>query len=126
MPLLEQLGARLAALAREQAAGTAGAVRAELRVVGRPSRAFLSPQGGGVGLLRQVIAETTGTAPELSTGGGTSDARFIAAYCPVAECGLPGPSMHQADEHVAVADVGALTELYRAFIARFLAGESAD
>jgi succinyl-diaminopimelate desuccinylase len=88
--------------------------------VGEPSRSFLSPLGPPVDLLGEVIALRTGKRPELSTGGGTSDARFIAAYCPVVECGLPGPSMHQADENVALADVEALTALYAAFIARYL------
>jgi len=69
-----------------------------------------------------VIAEVTGRPPELSTGGGTSDARFIAPYCPVAELGLVGTSMHQVDEQVAIADVRALTGLYQAFISRFLRG----
>ena len=93
----------------------------EFRVAGRTSRAFLSPQGGGVETLSATIARLTGTPPELSTGGGTSDARFVAQYCPVAECGLPGPTMHKADERVAVADVERLSRLYAAFISDFLA-----
>jgi succinyl-diaminopimelate desuccinylase len=92
----------------------------ELTLVGRPSRAFLSPQGEEVAALVQTITGIYGAPPELSTGGGTSDARFIAQYCPVVECGLPGPSMHKADEHVSVADVEALTRLYAAFIAEYL------
>ena len=95
---------------------------AALQVLGRPSRSFVSPRGGGVALLAEVIAEVTGRPPELSTGGGTSDARFIAPYCPVAELGLVGTSMHQVDEQVAIADVRALTGLYQAFISRFLRG----
>ncbi|HTJ56798.1 MAG TPA: succinyl-diaminopimelate desuccinylase [Devosiaceae bacterium] len=88
------------------------------------SRSFISPTGGGVALLSEVIAAQTGRAPEFSTGGGTSDARFIAGFCPVAELGLVGASMHKIDESVAVADVQALTGLYQRFIARFLAGEA--
>ncbi|KKB13209.1 succinyl-diaminopimelate desuccinylase [Devosia geojensis] len=91
---------------------------------GVPSRSFLSPQSGDVELLMQVIAEATGARPALSTGGGTSDARFIAQYCPVVECGLVGTSMHKTDEHVAVSDVTGLTEIYRAFIERFLKARS--
>jgi succinyl-diaminopimelate desuccinylase len=98
-----------------------GGGAAELTVVGRPARSFLSPSGGGVGLLAEVITGETGVSPELSTGGGTSDARFIAPHCPVAELGLVGTSMHKADEHVAIEDVLALTRIYRAVIARFLA-----
>lgn len=89
--------------------------------VGRPSLAFLSPLSGGAQTLMGTIERLTGGRPELSTAGGTSDARFIAQYCPVVECGLPGPTMHQTDECVAIADVEALTALYRAFIADFFA-----
>lgn len=92
----------------------------DFTVVGRPSRSFLSPLGGGVETLVETIARRTGMAPELSTGGGTSDARFIAEYCPVVECGLPGPTMHKVDENVRVADVEELTALYAAFIADYL------
>ncbi len=90
-----------------------------LETVGRASRSFLSPQGEAVEALAATIEALTGSQPELSTAGGTSDARFIAAYCPVVECGLPGPSMHQADEHVSIADVRALSRLYAAFMRRF-------
>lgn len=96
---------------------------AEFTVVGRPSRAFLSPLGGGVETLIETIARRTGIPPELSTGGGTSDARFIAEYCPVVEFGLPGPSMHKVDENVRVADVEELTTLYAQFIADYLGTE---
>ena len=51
--------------------------------------------------------------PQLSTAGGTSDARFIHRYCPVAEFGMVGQTMHKADESVPVADVARLTEIYR-------------
>lgn len=90
-------------------------------VAGRASRSFLSPPGGAVETLCATIERLTGMRPELSTGGGTSDARFIAKYCPVVECGLPGPSMHQVDEHVSLADVEGLTALYAAFIADYFA-----
>jgi succinyl-diaminopimelate desuccinylase len=91
-----------------------------LEVVGRPSNSFLSPLGPPVEQLCDVIAEATGSGPELATFGGTSDARFIAAYCPVVEFGLPGPSMHKVDEHVKTADVIALTDLYARFIAAYV------
>lgn len=91
-------------------------------VIGTPSRSFLSPLGGGVEVLAETIRSITGKAPEMSTGGGTSDARFIAQYCPVVECGLPGPTMHKADECVPLADVRALTALYAAFLKRYLGG----
>jgi succinyl-diaminopimelate desuccinylase len=93
--------------------------RIGFEVLGTPSRSFLSPLGGGVEVLVAAITAQTGRAPEMSTGGGTSDARFIAEYCPVAECGLPGPTMHKADECVPLADVRALTALYAAFLERY-------
>ena len=92
----------------------------EFEVLGTPSRSFISPTSGGVELLAQVIESETGSRPEFSTGGGTSDARFVAQYCPVVECGLPGPTMHKADESVPLSDVRALTTLYAAFIQRFM------
>jgi succinyl-diaminopimelate desuccinylase len=95
--------------------------RIDFEVLGTPSRSFLSPTSGAVELLAQVIEAETGKRPEFSTAGGTSDARFIAQYCPVVECGLPGPTMHQADECVPLADVRALSALYSAFIQRYLA-----
>ena len=55
----------------------------------------------------------TGRKPELSTTGGTSDARFIKDYCPVVEFGLVGQTMHAVDERVPVADLRALTAIYR-------------
>ncbi len=90
-------------------------------VVGRPSRSFLSEPGGAVEALCRTIERLTGARPALSTAGGTSDARFIAQYCPVVECGLPGPTMHQVDEHVALADVEGLAALYAAFIRDYFA-----
>ena len=61
-------------------------------------------------LLRE---RTLGRKPELSTTGGTSDARFIHAFCPIAEFGLVGLTMHKVDERVDVADLTALTAIYR-------------
>lgn len=94
----------------------------DFNVLGTPSRSFLSPQSGAVETLAQVIADVTGMRPEFSTAGGTSDARFIAQYCPVVELGLPGPTMHKTDEHVRIADVEVLTGLYAAFIRRYMGG----
>lgn len=94
----------------------------DFTVLGTPSRSFLSPLSGAVETLARVIADETGTRPEFSTAGGTSDARFIAQYCPVVELGLPGPTMHKTDEHVRIADVEALTSLYASFIRRYMSG----
>jgi len=61
----------------------------------------------------------TGLTPELSTTGGTSDARFIQACCPVAEFGLVGQTMHKVDERVELADIARLVAIYRGFLDRF-------
>jgi succinyl-diaminopimelate desuccinylase len=96
--------------------------RIEFGLAGRPSRAFLCPRSDAVDTLVSTIAALNGAGPELSTAGGTSDARFIAQYCPVVECGLPGQTMHKADEYVAIADVEALVRLYAAFIGSYFRG----
>lgn len=97
-------------------------VTVTFEIAGIPSRSFLSPLSDDVATLAASIESVTGRRPEFSTGGGTSDARFIAQYGPVVECGLVGPSMHKADEHIAIADLTGLTEIYRAFMTRFFAG----
>jgi succinyl-diaminopimelate desuccinylase len=91
-------------------------------VVGAPARSFLSALGGGVEVLVETIRAETGHAPEMATGGGTSDARFIAQYCPVVEFGLPGPTMHKADECVPLRDLRELVALYGAFLRRYFGG----
>jgi succinyl-diaminopimelate desuccinylase len=83
--------------------------------------AFLTRPGPMVDRLRAAVAAATGVEPTLDTGGGTSDARFIARHCAVAEFGLVGSSMHQVDEHVPVAELYALTRAYRAVLDAFLA-----
>jgi succinyl-diaminopimelate desuccinylase len=80
---------------------------------------FLTQPGPAVEALRAAVAAETGVEPALDTGGGTSDARFIARYCPVAEFGLVGSSMHQVDERVPVAELRALARTYRAALAGF-------
>jgi succinyl-diaminopimelate desuccinylase len=64
----------------------------------------------------------TGLTPELSTTGGTSDARFIKDYCPVAEFGMSGQTMHKTDERVALADIDALRRIYESVLAGYFAG----
>ena len=82
---------------------------------------FLTEPGPMVDTLRQAIVDATGVEPKLDTGGGTSDARFIARYCPVAEFGLVGATMHQVDERVPVAELRDLARIYRGILAAFLA-----
>lgn len=92
-----------------------------LEKVGRVSPCFLSPTSGDTRHLIDAIAAATGRTPELSTGGGTSDARFISRYCPVVEFGLVGATMHQIDERVPLGDLESLTGIYLDFIHRFFA-----
>lgn len=82
---------------------------------------FVTAPGGAVETLRAAVERETGVAPLLDTGGGTSDARFIARHFPVAEFGLIGSSMHQVDEHVPVSELRALAGVYAGVIAAFLA-----
>ena len=78
--------------------------------------AFLTAPGRFTDVVASAVAAETGVTPELSTTGGTSDARFIRALCPVVEFGLVGATMHKVDEQVPVADVEALTRVYRRVI----------
>lgn len=80
---------------------------------------FLTPPGRLSQVLAAAIRQVTGRTPELSTSGGTSDARFIKDFCPVAEFGLVGQTMHKADEQVAVADLERLTRIYHASLDGF-------
>jgi succinyl-diaminopimelate desuccinylase len=82
---------------------------------------FLTEPGSLIEALAEAIHTTTGRRPELSTTGGTSDGRFIATICPqVVECGPVNASIHQIDEHVAVADIEPLTAIYRGVLERYL------
>ena len=81
--------------------------------------AFLTPPGKLSDVLCRAVEEVTGRAPELSTSGGTSDARFIKDYCPVAEFGLVGKTMHKVDEQMPVSDVESLTRIYVATLDGF-------
>ncbi|WP_127144411.1 succinyl-diaminopimelate desuccinylase [Pelagibacterium montanilacus] len=107
------------------AGATAPGTRAEVEVFNPVSRCFISEPEGHVARLCDTMERVNGVRPKLSTGGGTSDARYIAAYCPVVECGLIGASMHQVDERVPMADVERLTGLYAEIIGDFLSGERA-
>ncbi len=86
---------------------------------GRP---FLTGEGSLVVAMSEAIRETTGVVTELSTAGGTSDGRFIAQICPqVVEFGALNASIHKIDEHVLVADLDPLKDIYRSTLARLLA-----
>jgi succinyl-diaminopimelate desuccinylase len=77
---------------------------------------FLTQPGRETRALVSAIQQVTGLEPALDTGGGTSDARFIAQYCPVSEFGLVGASIHKVDEHASVDDLEKLTSIYETFL----------
>ena len=107
----------------ERRAQTAAAGRVHYRFEWQPSNAevFVTKPGPFTDLAVAAIAEVTGRKSELSTSGGTSDARFIKDYCPVLEFGLVGQTMHQVDESTPVADLVTLTEVYRRIIEKYFA-----
>lgn len=81
--------------------------------------AFLTTDKTFLQMLSDCVEAHTGRKPELSTSGGTSDARFIKDHAPVAEFGLVGATMHQTDEHVAVSDIETLTDIYESVIENY-------
>jgi succinyl-diaminopimelate desuccinylase len=110
----------LRALIEERLAKARGN-RIEARIVWEPSNSnvFVTTPGPFTDLAVAAIEEITGRKPELSTSGGTSDARFIASYCPVIEFGLVGQTMHQIDERTPVSDLEKLTTIYRRILDRY-------
>ena len=97
--------------------------RIKARIVWEPSNSnvFVTKPGAFTDLAVSAIEDVTGRKPELSTTGGTSDARFIASYCPVIEFGLLGQTMHQIDERTSVKDIETLTKVYRGILDRYFA-----
>ncbi|EEE43778.2 succinyl-diaminopimelate desuccinylase [Roseibium alexandrii] len=83
------------------------------------SESFLTKDETLIEALSKAVSEETGRTPELSTGGGTSDARFIKNYCPVVEFGLVGQTMHKVDECVAVEDLDRLAAIYHRFLVSY-------
>lgn len=82
---------------------------------------FLTPPGPLARIAKDAVEAVTGLRPGYSTTGGTSDARFIHHHCPVVEFGLVGQTMHKVDENVPLADILALTQIYRGIIERYFA-----
>jgi succinyl-diaminopimelate desuccinylase len=94
----------------DKVAGETG-TRIEMKVK-ISGEAFLTPPGELSGLVSRAVTAETGLVPELSTTGGTSDARFVKSHCPVVEFGLVGHRMHQVDERVWIEDIHALKRIY--------------
>lgn len=102
----------------ERCAAAGGPYELKVAVSGE---AFFTPPGSFSALLSDAVRRATGREPELSTAGGTSDARFIKDFCPVAEFGLVGRTMHKIDERTAVADVRTLADIYAAVLDGYFA-----
>ncbi len=94
----------------------------EIKISGE---SFLTPPGKLSTVVSGAVKAVTGRTPELSTTGGTSDARFIKNACPVCEFGMVGQTMHKADERCTVADIEALTAIYHRVLTDFFAGPAA-
>lgn len=115
-------GAGLIALIEKTVAGVASARNATIKVSAKISgESFVTQPGPFVELVAQSVEQVLGRAPELSTTGGTSDARFIKNHCPVLEFGLVGETMHKIDERVPVHDIERLSAIYTALISGYFA-----
>ncbi len=115
-------GAGLSEWLRSEAAEVAEDFGIEIGVKIKISgESFLTPPGELSTLVAAAVEAETGVTPELSTTGGTSDARFIKDHCPVVEFGLVGQSMHQVDEHVATDHVHQLKAVYARILRDYLA-----
>ena len=82
---------------------------------------FITPPGPLSDLVGAAVQAETGVVPELSTSGGTSDARFVKNHCPVVEFGLVGKTMHQVDERVEVAQIIQLKQIYTRILRDYFA-----
>lgn len=105
-------------LRQRLADGDTSEVQATLKTSSN-AQSFLTPTGPFTDLVGAAVEAATGTRPGLSTGGGTSDARFITRYCPVVEFGLVGRSMHQIDEQVPLPELAGLAQAYRHILDRY-------
>ena len=105
----------------EQRAAKAAGKKIKFSFEWEPSNApvFVTKPGPFTELVARAVRSVTGRKPKLSTTGGTSDARFITAFCPVVEFGLVGQTMHAVDERVPLADLRALTMIYRRIIEKY-------
>ena len=110
------LASWIEAEAERAAEGFRGTVKVRSQISGE---AFLTEPGRFTDIVAEAVREVAGRSPELSTSGGTSDARFIRALCPVVELGLVGTTMHQVDERTPLAEIEMLQRVYERLIARY-------
>ncbi len=113
MHTLDSLKALLQARA-EKASG--GQIKFAFKFQPSNAGVFVTKPGPFTDMVVGAVESVTGRKPVLSTTGGTSDARFISQHCPVVEFGLVGQTMHQIDERVPVAELVALTAIYRKIV----------
>ena len=111
-----QSGAGLDKILRRRFDGVGGDYELNVRVSGEP---FLVPPGPLSGIMVAAVEKATGRKPELSTTGGTSDARFIKDHCPVAEFGMTNETAHKADENALITDIHLLADIYQAVLDGF-------
>jgi succinyl-diaminopimelate desuccinylase len=112
-----QRGADLVRMVEEIAEREAPGASVEAKISGE---AFLTPPGELYDLVVDAIRDETGRTPMLSTGGGTSDGRYLIQLCPVVDFGLPNATMHKLDESAAVDDIAALSRIYERIVAKVL------
>tara|TARA_R100001369_G_scaffold10264_2_gene23227 strand:- start:4720 stop:5865 length:1146 start_codon:yes stop_codon:yes gene_type:complete len=115
-------GGSLTTWLEEQAAAIRDSfgVQVELKVK-ISGESFITPPGDLSDLVSKAVQAETGVTPELSTSGGTSDARFMKHHCPVVEFGLVGQSMHEVDENVEVAQIHQLKSIYTRILKDYFA-----
>ncbi|MFA5593062.1 MAG: succinyl-diaminopimelate desuccinylase [Micavibrio sp.] len=87
----------------------------------RGAEAFLTQPGEWTALVAKAVETVTGSKPAATTGGGTSDARFFAQYCPVVECGMVNKSIHQVDEYCTMEELQTCTAIYREILKLYCA-----
>jgi succinyl-diaminopimelate desuccinylase len=110
-------GADLVRLVEETAAREAPGATVEARISGE---AFLTPPGELYDLVVDAIRAETDLTPNLSTGGGTSDGRYLIQLCPVVDFGLPNATMHKLDESASLADIAALSRIYERIVTKIM------
>lgn len=108
---------------REQVARAASSINAsfDINFSGTGDVFLTAPEGKFVESMQAASVDVTGLTPALTTGGGTSDARFIKDLCPVIEFGLVNKTIHAVDEHTSTKDLADLTEIYQNFLSRYFA-----
>lgn len=112
----DSLSAWLHGVASEISKALDGELVLDIAVSGEP---FFTAPSAFTNIIQSATERLTGILPELSTTGGTSDARFIKSHCPVCEFGIVGATLHQIDENVEIADIYKLTEIYKEILAQY-------